>query len=268
MLRFARVQKRYLGGTMALDEIDFQVSEGDFCVLLGASGAGKSTVLRLVNGLVQPTRGEVYFRGTCIRPANVHKVRPHIGTIPQQLNLVPRLTVLENVLCGSLPRVSTCRALLGWFPSKHLDRACEILSQVGLQEEHLYRRVTQLSGGQQQRVAIARAFLMSPDLILADEPVSNLDGATGQVILRLLKRQSRRQGASVLCSLHDVDLARRFADRIVGLRNGRVVFQVRGRALSESVLESIYGVQPPKADLEADVPPEPPRMPGLAPLET
>ena len=227
LLQFSGVSKRYESGgsvTVAAQEVDLEVPVGQFCVLLGASGAGKSTLLKMVNGLTAPTAGRIRFENEEVTPRNLHRVQPRMGMIHQSFHLVPRLSVLDNVLTGALPRMSTMAALLHLFPYEYQRKACRLLARVGLSEEHLYRRAMHLSGGQQQRVAIARAFLLDPALILADEPVASLDPATSVEVLSLLREAARERGATVLCSLHQVELARTFADRIVGMRAGRIVF--------------------------------------------
>ena len=243
LLRFSGVTKRYESGgsvTVALDDVNLDVPSGQFCVLLGASGAGKSTLLKLVNGLTNPTTGAIRFDGAEISRRNLHQVQPRIGMIHQSFHLVPRLSVLDNVLTGALPRLSTLAALLHWFPYEYQRKACRLLSRVGLSEEHLYRRAMNLSGGQQQRVAIARAFLLDPVLILADEPVASLDPATSVEVLSLLREAARERGATVLCSLHQVELARTFADRIVGMRAGRIVFDGSPESFRVETEDLIY----------------------------
>jgi phosphonate transport system ATP-binding protein len=244
MLRFDQVALRYPDGTVALGSVSFAVPKGEFCVVLGASGAGKSTLLRTVNGLATPTSGGVAIEGVRVGPKTLPSLRPRIGMIHQQFNLVLRASVATNVICGALPAVPTWRALAGLFPRRLQDKACALIAEVGLQEEHLRRRASDLSGGQQQRVAIARAFMLDPALVLADEPVASLDPTTSREVLALLKREARERGATVLCSLHQIGLAREFADRIVGLGQGRVVFDGPPEALDDHVLALIYDRHP------------------------
>jgi phosphonate transport system ATP-binding protein len=247
MLRFTDVTKEFPGGLAALARVSLEVPRGQFCVVLGSSGAGKSTLLRAVNGLSPPTSGTVEVDGVVVTPKTLQRVRAEIATVHQQFNLVGRLSVLTNVLTGTLGRVSTARALLNWFPEVYRRKACSLLAEVGLEEEHLYRRASRLSGGQQQRVAIARAFILDPKIVLADEPVASLDQASSQTIMRLLRRTSAQRGATVLCSLHQVDLAREFADRIVGMRAGAVVYDGAPGGLDAAVLDRIYS-----ADADAE----------------
>ena len=241
MLEFDAVQVRYPDGTQALREVSLAVPVGEFCVVLGSSGAGKSTLLRMVNGLVSPTGGTVRVAGVRVEPRSLRSVRERIGMIHQQFNLVPRSTVAANVLCGALPRVGTAAAVLGIFPQALRRKACELVAAVGLDEAHLTRRVRDLSGGQQQRVGIARAFMLDPPVVIADEPVASLDPRTSREVLDLLRRHARERGTTVLCSLHQVDLAREYADRIVALRHGRIVFDGPPAACHPSVLSSVYG---------------------------
>lgn len=238
-LKFVKIEK-YYGKAVAVGRVSFAVPAGQFCVILGSSGAGKSTLLRMINGMVEPTAGHVEYEGMVVNRRTLRSVQARVAMIHQQFHLAPRLGVLKNVLSGALASVSTPRALLGCFPRELQRRACRLLAEVGLDQEHLYRRVSKLSGGQQQRVAIARAFILLPDLVLADEPVASLDPTTSRAILDLLRRASRQHGATVLCSLHQIDLALEFADRIVGLRGGQVVFDGAPGELNEQTIDSIY----------------------------
>jgi phosphonate transport system ATP-binding protein len=240
VLAFRRVGQRFPDGTMALHAVDLHVPRGQFCVILGPSGAGKSTLLRTVNGLVLPTSGEVRVDGVVVTPRTLVTVRRRVAMIHQQFNLSPRLSVATNVLAGALPSVSTPRALLHLFPAALRRRACALLAGVGLGHEHLRRRASDLSGGQQQRVGVARAFILDPPVVLADEPVASLDPNTSREVLALLKQASRERGTTVLCSLHNVELAREFADRAVGLHRGEIVFDGTPADLDESTLALIY----------------------------
>ncbi len=244
MLSFESVAMRYADGTRAVDGISLQVPAGQFCVVLGASGAGKSTLLRMANGLVKPTQGAVQVEGVAIAAASLARIRPRIGMIHQQFNLVLRASVAENVLAGALPALPTWRALLGLFTDAQRAKACTLIESVGLQEQHLLRRVSELSGGQQQRVGIARAFMLDPPLVLADEPVASLDPQTIHGVLSLLRQQARERGTTVLCSLHQIELACEFADRIVALRHGAVVFDGAPAAFDPKVFDAVYGREP------------------------
>lgn len=239
-LSFENVSMRYADGTVALNDVSFSVPQGQFCVILGQSGAGKSTLLRCVNGLSQPTQGRIIVDGVEMTPVTLRRLRPRIGMIHQSFNLVPRASVATNVISGALPALSTARALIGLFPAALRKKACSLIADVGLGEEHLRRRASDLSGGQQQRVGIARAFMLDPAYVLADEPVASLDPRTSADILMLLQREAKERGATVLCSLHQIDLTMRFADRVVALKDGRLLFDGPPAALADSHLGHIY----------------------------
>ncbi|MDX1934953.1 MAG: phosphonate ABC transporter ATP-binding protein [Capsulimonadales bacterium] len=243
LVRFSQVTKRYESNgtvTLATDRVDLDVPAGQFCVLLGASGAGKSTLLKMVNGLVTPTEGTIRFQETEVNARTLRKIQPQVGMVHQSFHLVPRLSVIENVLSGSLARVGALRALLNQFPETYQRKACQLLARVGLSEHHLYRRARDLSGGQQQRVAIARAFILDPPLILADEPVASLDPATSRDVLNLLRDAARERNTTVVCSLHQVEFARMFADRIVGMRAGRIVFDGTPEEFDSEAEDMVY----------------------------
>ncbi len=241
MLSFKHIEKRFPDGTRALHQISLEIPRGQFCVVLGPSGAGKSTLLRMVNGLSLTSAGTVVVDGIEVTPANLSALRPRIGMIHQQFNLVERSTVLANVLAGALPAVSLWRVAAGVYPAAVRRKAARLLHEVGLDEGQLTRRMTEMSGGQQQRVGIARAFMLDPTVVLADEPVASLDPKTSRDILDLLKQASRLHASTVLCTLHQVDLAREFADRVVALRAGQVVFDGPPHALDDATLQLVFG---------------------------
>ncbi len=244
MIEFDHVSLRYADGTQALHDVALRVPRGQFCVLLGPSGAGKSTLLRTVNGLAKPTQGSVRIDGIVMSPATAAKLRRRVATVHQHFNLSPRMSVAGNVLSGLLPAVSTTRALLGWFEPRHRAKACALLERVGLEPVHLRRRAGELSGGQQQRVGIARAFMLDPEVVLADEPVASLDPRIAHDILSLIRDAARERGATVICSLHQLELARHFADRIVGMRAGKVVFDGAPDALDNAHVQALYEAAP------------------------
>ena len=240
MLRFDSVGMRYADDTVALETVTLHIPRGQFCVVLGSSGAGKSTLLRMANGLVVPTRGAVHVDGVRVAASTLAGLRPRIGMIHQQFNLVLRASVATNVLSGALPALPLWRAMPGLFPEAMRQRACELLEAVGLQPTHLARRASELSGGQQQRVGIARAFMLAPPLVLADEPVASLDPQASREVLMLLRQQAAERGTTVLCSLHQVDLARSFADRIVALRHGELVFDGPPSRFDAAAARALY----------------------------
>jgi len=250
LLAFRDVAKTFPDGTRALDGVSFVVPRGQFCVLLGPSGSGKSTLLRCVNGLVAPDAGTIEVVGRRSSPRTLPEIRRRVAMVHQHFNLVERAPVGINVLTGAIAQVPAWRALLHWFPEPLRNKAVALVLRVGLEPRHLHRRVGELSGGQQQRVGIARAFLCDPDLLLADEPVASLDPSTAQDILSLLREAARERSATVLCSLHQPELAVRFADRILGLRAGRIVFDGPPERLDDAALARIYGHGFPNEHLE------------------
>lgn len=240
MIEVRGLTKAY-GAIPALRGVDVYVSAGELCVVLGPSGAGKSTLLRCVNRLTEPTSGEILAAG---RPpprnrTELRELRQHIGMIFQDHNLVPRLSVLKNVLAGRLATMPPVAAALQLFPRADIDIALFALRRVDL-VERANDRADRLSGGQQQRVGIARALAQRPQVILADEPVASLDPKTARVVLDDLRRAAHELGIAVLCNLHQVEYALEFADRIVGICDGRVVFEGTPAQLDEAALSRIY----------------------------
>lgn len=241
MLEFKSTSVIFSDGTKAVDSISLTITKGEFCVLLGPSGAGKSTLMGMLNGLVIPTSGKVALDGVVMTKQTKRKLQQQISMIHQQLHLVPRLSVLHNVLSGKLFAVPTVKSLLKLFDKKDQRRACMLLQEVDLEEKHLYRRASALSGGQQQRVAIARAFMAEPKVVLADEPVASLDPTVSRQVLNSLKMASHKHNATVLCSLHQIEYAIEFADRIIAMRQGQVVFDGAPNELDDTALKTIYG---------------------------
>lgn len=239
-IRFEHLGKTWPDGTDALHAIDLAIPAGQFCVLLGHSGAGKSTLLRCVNGLETPTYGRVLVDGQLVDRTSLSALRRRIAMVHQHFGLVPRASGAANVMAGAVSALPLWRVLTGLYPPALKRKVCALLQAVGLDEAHLRRRAEQLSGGQQQRLGLARAFMLDPAVILADEPVASLDPALGREVLELLKAQARERGATVLCSLHQLDLARAFADRIVALHRGRVVFDGPPEALNARDVAIIY----------------------------
>ncbi|MBE0413705.1 phosphonate ABC transporter ATP-binding protein [Yoonia sp.] len=239
-LSFRDLRKVYADGVAALDGVSAHVARGEFCVVLGPSGSGKSTLLRVVNGLTDLTSGQMMLGDTALSPKSLRGIRRRVAMVHQQFNLVERASVAANVLAGAVAEVAGWRAMLGWYPPELRTRVCEVVARVGLDEIHLPRRAAALSGGQQQRVGIARALLVRPEVILADEPVASLDPAISREVLGLLREAAREQGATVLCSLHQTDLAREFADRIIGMRKGRVVFDGKPALFDDRAEAELY----------------------------
>jgi len=239
---FESVTKQFPNGHVALRDVSLSFRRGEFVVIVGLSGAGKSTLVRCVNRLVTPTAGRVLVDGRDVvgmGEAELRKARARIGMIFQNHNLVRRSSVLRNVLAGRLAYLSTPRTLLGLFPRADLDLALRSLERVGIAEK-AYQRADTLSGGQQQRVAIARALTQQPAILLADEPVASLDPPTAHQVMRDLRRLSREENLLTLVNLHFIDMAREYADRIIGLRAGEVVFDGPAEGATEATFEQIY----------------------------
>ncbi|MBI3522717.1 MAG: phosphonate ABC transporter ATP-binding protein [Chloroflexi bacterium] len=237
------ITKVYPAGTRALDGVTLDIQKGEFVVLIGLSGSGKSTLLRCINGLVRPTSGEVIFDGngvTTASGAQLRRIRRRIGMIFQQFNLVKRSSVFANVISGRLGYTPTWRTLAFTPTRDDVRLAFENLSRVGIIEK-AYARADALSGGQQQRVGIARALMQQPDLMLADEPVASLDPATSHSVMKYLEEINKRDGITVVCSLHFLSLARRYATRVVALKGGQVAFDGRPRDIDETRFREIYG---------------------------
>jgi phosphonate transport system ATP-binding protein len=240
MIEVRGLSKRY-GDLVALVDVSLQVAAGEMLVVLGPSGAGKSTLLRCINRLVEPSGGEVRIAGepTPSNRAGLRRLRSQVGMIFQDHNLVPRLSVVKNVLAGRLSRMPLWLSLLQLFRAADMRIALDCLKRVEL-EDRAWSRADRLSGGQQQRVGIARAVAQEPRAILADEPVASLDPNSARLVLGDLKRASRELGIAVLCNLHQVGYALEFADRIVGIHAGRVVFEGTPDALDDKALGRIY----------------------------
>ncbi|HAL60935.1 MAG TPA: phosphonate ABC transporter ATP-binding protein [Chloroflexi bacterium] len=242
MLQVEHLTKIYEDGTLALDDVSFEVPDGEFLVILGLSGAGKSTLLRCINRLIEPTEGRIVWDGTDITAASgeeLRKIRRHIGFIFQEFNLVERSSVLTNVLSGRLGYVNPWQSIIR-FPQEEVKRAMRNLERVGI-TDLAPKRADDLSGGQRQRVGIARALMQEPRLMLADEPVASLDPVLAHSILRYLEQLNREDGITVICSLHFLDLVRRYGSNVVGLKDGRVVFQGRPDEITDQRFKEIYG---------------------------
>ena len=235
--------KEYVAGKPVLRGIDLDVAPRGVTAVIGPSGTGKSTLIRCINRLVEPTSGQILFDGhdiTRLNAAELRAARRRIGMVFQEYNLVERLTVMENLLCGRLGYVSPFKAWLRRYPQRDIERAFDLLETVGL-SAHAQARADSLSGGQRQRVGIARAMMQEPRLLLADEPTSSLDPKTSVEIMALMQTLSGMHGFPVIINIHNVELARRFADRIVGMTGGRVVFDGAPDVITDEHLKTIYG---------------------------
>lgn len=245
------VSKQFPDGTVALERIDLRVEPGEGVVLLGPNGSGKSTLLRCMVGLEQVTNGSIWVgevETTAARGRRLREMRGQVGFVFQRFNLVGSLSVFHNALHGALGR---SRGPVSWWPmtapEPERQQAMECLDRVGL--GHLAgRRADTLSGGQQQRLALARMLMQSPRMILADEPVANLDPKAGREVMDLLWSIGREQGLTIICALHQLDFAVQYADRLVGLRQGRVALDDRTGCFSRGELEQLYQAEPDGAD--------------------
>jgi len=243
VLSIRHLSKAYVTGKPVLSDIDLDIAARGITAIIGPSGTGKSTLMRCINRLVEPTSGSIEFEGHDLTRLTRHalrRVRCHIGMVFQEFNLVERLTVMENLLSGRLGYVSAWKAWRRRFPASDVTRAFELLDIVGL-SGFANQRADSLSGGQRQRVGIARAVMQEPSVLLADEPTSSLDPKTSVEIMQLLTDIARARTIPVIVNMHDVELARRFADRIVGMAGGRIVFDGPPGKLSDETLKTIYG---------------------------
>jgi phosphonate transport system ATP-binding protein len=234
---------RMFGQKAAVNDVSFTVDRPGFVGIIGRSGAGKSTFLRMMNRLTDATSGQILFEGQDIlayRGAAMRGWQSRCAMIFQQFNLVPRMDVVSNVLHGTLNRRSTLQTVFNLWSQADIDRALTILDRLGIVEQ-APKRAEALSGGQQQRVAIARALMQDPRIILADEPIASLDPMNAQIVMDTLRRINAEDGRMVIANLHTLDTARRYCDRVIGMRDGRIVFDGTPDQLTTGVARDIYG---------------------------
>ena len=252
MLKLSALTKRYDTGDLALNQVDLEIPDAQVLALIGPSGAGKSTLIRCVNRLVEPTSGSATLNEinlTKLSSRGLRKSRRKMGMIFQEYALVERLTVMENVLSGRLGYVGFWRSYFRKFPKDDIKEAFRLLDRVGLLEM-ADKRADELSGGQRQRVGICRALIQDPDLLLVDEPTASLDPKTSRQIMRLINELCSERGLTAIINIHDVLLAQMFAQRIVGLANGEVVYDGKPEGLTPEVLTQIYGEEDWTATIE------------------
>ena len=252
MLKLSALTKRYDTGDLALNQVDLEIPDAQVLALIGPSGAGKSTLIRCVNRLVEPTSGSATLNDinlTKLSSRGLRKSRRKMGMIFQEYALVERLTVMENVLSGRLGYVGFWRSYFRKFPKDDIKEAFRLLYRVGLLEM-ADKRADELSGGQRQRVGICRALIQDPDLLLVDEPTASLDPKTSRQIMRLINELCSERGLTAIINIHDVLLAQMFAQRIVGLANGEVVYDGKPEGLTPEVLTQIYGEEDWTATIE------------------
>lgn len=242
MIEFNNVEKTYANGTPALQNVNLTIEQGEFVAVIGLSGAGKSTLIRCINRMHDITGGQLTVDGvdvTKLRGKQVRQFRRRIGMIFQSFNLVTRTTVIKNVLVSFVPDLSFWRKVTGVYTKQQKLKALEALDKVGILDK-AFIRVDQLSGGQQQRVALARTLAQNPDIILADEPIASLDPVTAKMVMDDFKRINLEMDISVIMNIHHVEIALEYADRIIGIRKGTVVFDGPAKLVTKEVLDEIY----------------------------
>ncbi|MCL1789995.1 MAG: phosphonate ABC transporter ATP-binding protein [Peptococcaceae bacterium] len=253
ILEFRNVDKIYNKMTQALTDVSFTVDEGEFVTIIGPSGSGKSTILRCINRLVDATKGEIVFDGHNINRADkkeIRQIRKKTGMIFQHYNLVDRLSVIENVLHGRLGHKSTISGVAGHYSEREKENAFIILEKLGLTEQ-AYKRCDELSGGQKQRVGIARSIMQEPRLILCDEPIASLDPSSSKIIMDHLSNINQTMGITCILNLHQVDVATKYSKRIIGLTQGRIVYDGPTEDLAKETIYEIY--QSSEGELITDV---------------
>jgi phosphonate transport system ATP-binding protein len=243
MIKFNNVSKTYVGGVKALKNVNIEIGDGEFVAIIGLSGAGKSTLLRSINKMQTITNGEIYIDGVdvaSLKGKKLRNFRKNIGMIFQSFNLVKRMSVFNNVLTGRVAYHSTLRALFGLFPKEDKLIALEALETMGILEK-AFVRADKLSGGQQQRVALARALTQKPKIILADEPVASLDPITTVQVMDDFARINKDLGITIVANMHHVDLALKYAKRIIGIKAGEIVYDGPSDGITKKTLKTIYG---------------------------
>jgi phosphonate transport system ATP-binding protein len=243
MLKVEHLTKVYEDGTVALEDVSFEVPERQFLAVIGLSGSGKSTLLRCINRLIEPTEGRILWDDVDITAATqdeMRRIRRRIGMVFQHFNLVHRSKVITNVLSGRLGYVNPALSIVNRFPKSAVDKAHQQLARVGL-EEKAYSRADELSGGQQQRVGVARALMQDPEMVLADEPVASLDPVLAHSIMQYLELINDEDGVTVLCSLHFLDLVHAYADKAIALKDGHLVFEGEPSEIDDAKFQEIYG---------------------------
>lgn len=247
MIELTGVSKRYDNGVLGLNNIDLKIEQGEFVGIIGLSGAGKSTLIRTINKMIDTTEGDLTVNGidvTQLKGKSLRQFRRQVGMIFQGFNLVTRAKVARNVMNAFVPDLPFWRVLIGHFTKEEELTALASLDRVGILDK-AYTRVDQLSGGQQQRVALARTLAQNPTIILADEPVASLDPVTAAVVMNDFKKINQADNISILINIHHVELALEYCDRIVGIRDGQIVYDGPSKDVTESVLDQIYKGQKP-----------------------
>ncbi len=253
MIKFRNVDKTYPGGVQALKNVTLDIEQGEFIAIIGLSGAGKSTLIRTVNRMHDITGGSLNVNGhevNDLKGKDLRRFRRRIGMVFQSFNLVSRTTVIKNVLASRVPDMPLWKSMLGLYSREDKIKALEALDKVGILEK-AYTRADQLSGGQMQRVAVARTLAQDPQIILADEPVASLDPVTAAQVMGDFKRINQELNITIIINIHHVDLALRYADRVIGIKAGEIVYDGPAGQVDDAVLETIYGKEhKPEASLE------------------
>lgn len=243
IMSIENLNKEYSKGKSVLKEINFNIKQGELLSIIGPSGAGKSTLLRSINRMIEPTSGKITFDDkdiTGVKGKELRKMRTNIGMIFQHYNLVDRLSVFENVMHGTLGYKNSLQGIFSMYTESEKEEALDIITELGIQD-HIYKRCDELSGGQKQRVGIARALVQKPKIILCDEPIASLDPSSSRVIMEHLRKICSEKGITVIVNLHQVDVAKNYSDRIIGLNSGQIVYNGHPSEIDKEVIQSIYG---------------------------
>ncbi|MCL1924586.1 MAG: phosphonate ABC transporter ATP-binding protein [Defluviitaleaceae bacterium] len=242
LLKIKNLSKTYDSKNYALRDVSFNVSEGEFIAVVGLSGAGKSTFIRCINRLVPFSEGEIFFNGENLHNANrysLKKIRSKIGMVFQHHNLIEQTTVLSNVLHGRLGETSFIRSALGLYRKEDKEEAYKLLKTVGLYD-YKDKKAKTLSGGQMQRVGICRALMQKPKLLLADEPIASLDPVSAETVMETMKAVNEKTNLTIIVNLHQVDFAKKYASRIIGMKAGKIFFDGTPKSLTEDIIKEIY----------------------------
>lgn len=243
IMSIENLNKEYSKGKSVLKGINFNIKQGELLSIIGPSGAGKSTLLRSINRMIEPTSGKITFDDkdiTGVKGKELRKMRTNIGMIFQHYNLVDRLSVFENVMHGTLGYKNSLQGIFSMYTESEKEEALDIITELGIQD-HIYKRCDELSGGQKQRVGIARALVQKPKIILCDEPIASLDPSSSRVIMEHLRKICSKKGITVIVNLHQVDVAKNYSDRIIGLNSGQIVYNGHPSEIDKEVIQSIYG---------------------------
>lgn len=243
IMSIENLNKEYSKGKSVLKDVNFEIKQGELLSIIGPSGAGKSTLLRSINRMIEPTSGKITFDKqniTNVKGRELRNMRTNIGMIFQHYNLVDRLSVFENVMHGTLGYKNSLQGIFSLYTESEKEEAIDIITELGI-EDHIYKRCDELSGGQKQRVGIARALVQKPKIILCDEPIASLDPSSSRVIMEHLRKICSEKGITVIVNLHQVDVAKNYSDRIIGLNSGEIVFNGHPTEINKEVIQAVYG---------------------------